>query len=259
MKNLLVVRIIAALLLLALAGCSQTEMLQKFASPAEQSVARNYIDSLRHKRLVEIEKAADPSIASPTLHDTLVRMADLFPAGEPTSVNLVGAHRIDGPESLTINLTFEYGFSGKWFLTNVATKAQGGKTTIVGVSVTPQPGSLEEQTKFTLGGKTPLQYAVFMLVVSLPLVTLFALVVCFRTKLMGRKWPWILFILFGFGKLIVNWTTGQWAFVPLAVQMFSASAYAPLYGQWTLGVSLPLGAVLFLLLRQRLRAPFGNI
>jgi len=78
------------MLLLLLAGCSQSDVLQKFAAPEDQALARNYIDLLRQRRFEGIEKAADPSIGGASLHDTLVKMAALIPPGEPTSVTLVG-------------------------------------------------------------------------------------------------------------------------------------------------------------------------
>jgi hypothetical protein len=96
---------------------------------------------------------------------------------------------------------------------------------------------------------------VLALAVFFALLTLYALVVCIKTRLPGRKWPWVLFILLGVGKLSVNWTTGAWGISPVAVQLFSASATAPLYGSWTLAVSLPLGAIVFLLRRKSLPAP----
>lgn len=255
MESSLLRQLVVPALLLLLAGCSQADILQKFASPEDQELARSYIDLLRQQRFEDIENVADPSVGGASLHDTLVKMATLIPPGEPTSVTLVGAHQMKMADSSTVNLTFEYGFSGKWLVANVAVKRQGGNTTIVGFSVIPQPTSLEEQNKFTLSGKTPIQYLVLALAIILPLLTLCALVVCVRTKVKGRKWPWVLFIIFGFGKLAVNWTTGQWAFAPLSFQLFSASAFAPLYGPWTLAASVPLGAITFLLLRRRLSAP----
>src|ERR1700728_3391789 len=121
-----------SLLLVALGACSQQKMLQKFASPAAQSAARHYIDLLRQERYEAIEAAMDPTIGGPSLHGTLVSMAALIPAGEPPSVTLVGANRMKASGSETVNLTFEYNFSGKWVLANVATKRDGGPTTIVG-------------------------------------------------------------------------------------------------------------------------------
>jgi hypothetical protein len=251
--NLSILRsFVLSLLLAMLAGCNQADMMQKFASPADQALAKSYIDLLRQQRFEDIEKAADPSIAGPVLHDTLVQMAALIPTGEPSTITLVGAHRMKVDASSTVNLTFEYGFSGKWILTNVALKDQGGKITIVGFSVVPQPASLEEQNRFTLAGKTPFQYLVFALAILFPLITLWALVVCVKSKLKGRKWPWVLFVLLGFGKLAVNWTTGEWSFAPLSFQLFSAGVFAPLYGQWTIAIALPIGAVTFLVLRNKL-------
>jgi hypothetical protein len=93
-----------------------------------------------------------------------------------------------------------------------------------------------------------LGFAIFV-----PLITLWALVSCVRTKLKGRKWPWVLFILLGIGKFAVNWTTGAWEFAPISVQLFGASATAPFYGPWTVAVSLPLGAIAFLAFRNKLR------
>lgn len=241
-----------SLLMLVLAGCNQADMLQKFASPADQIMAKSYIDLLRQQRFEDIEKAADPSIAGPSLHDTLVKMATFIPSGEPSTITLVGAHQMNTDDSLTVNLTYEYGFSGKWILTNVVIKNHGGKTTIVGFSVIPQRASIQEQNRFTLAGKAPIQYLVFALAIVFPLLTLCALVICVRSKFKGRKWPWVVFVVFGFGKFAVNWTTGEWFLAPLSLQLFSAGAFAPLYGQWTVAIALPIGAITFLALRKKL-------
>jgi hypothetical protein len=244
-----------SMLLVALGACSQQNMLQKFASPAEQSAARHYIDLLRQGRYEVIEAAMDPTIGGPSLHVTLVSMAALIPAGEPTSVTLVGANRMKASGSETVNLTFEYNFSGKWILANVATKRDSGPTTIVGFHIYPQSESLEQQSKFVLGGKSAFQYLALGLAIILPLFTLLALVICIKTKLKGRKWPWVLFIIFGIGKFALNWRTGQWGYSFLNIQLLSAGAFAPLYGPWTIFLSIPAGAIVFLMRRKQLKAP----
>lgn len=242
------------LLLLFLTACSPSEILQKFASPEEQAVAKGYIDSLRQHRFDEIVKAADPSIASDSFRDTLAKMAAMFPSGNPTSVKLIGAQRNDNltDSSSIVNLTFEYDFSGKWVVTNVAVKKQGDRSTIVGFHVYPQPEPLEQQNRFTLTGKHPIQYVVLSLAILLPLLTLYALVVCIRTKIKHRKLLWVFFVIFGVGRFAVNWTTGQLSISLLNIQLFSASAFAPLYGPWTIAISLPLGAMIFLLRKREL-------
>jgi hypothetical protein len=144
-----------------LAACSKEDMLQKFASPAEQAIARKYIDELRHQDFAGIEKAIDPSIADGLGGGTLAKMAALFPEGTPTSVQLVGANRFSSASAgTTLNLTFEYQFGTQYLLTNVATKTMSGVMTIIGFRAQPEPVSLEEQNKFTLSGKSVLQYGV---------------------------------------------------------------------------------------------------
>ncbi|MBI1397584.1 MAG: hypothetical protein GC151_16545 [Betaproteobacteria bacterium] len=81
-------------------------------------------------------------------------------------------------------------------------------------------------------------------------VTLYALVACIRTRVPRRKWLWIVFIVLGVGKLAVDWTIGECRVFPASMQLFSASAFSSPYGPWTVAVSLPVGAIEFLLYRK---------
>lgn len=249
-------RLAAVLLLLSsVLGCSQDALLQKFAPAEDQATARKYANYLRARQFAEIEAVADPTINGPGLHSVLEQMEGLIPDGEPTSTKLVGAQVMHDPNGTTKNLTFEYQFGDRWLLLNVATHQSGaGPLTLVGLNVYPQTQSLEEQNRFGLAGKTPVQYSIFVLTILASLVTLYALILCIRTKMIGRKWPWIVFILLGVGKVSVDWSTGQWGIMPLAVQLFSASAVASFSGPWELAVSLPLGAIVFLFRRRALDA-----
>lgn len=92
-------RALAVCALLLLSACDQQRLMQKFASAEDQANARKVIDSLRAGNLEAIEKAADSSISSPNLHDTLVKMAALIPKQEPISVTLVGAQTMHGPNT----------------------------------------------------------------------------------------------------------------------------------------------------------------
>jgi hypothetical protein len=247
--------LLAALLLLAMTACDSQTVMEKFSKPEDRALAAGYIEDLRSGNLGPIEKAADVSIQGPALHDTLLRMAALIPPGAPRSVKLVGAYTNVTPLGTTRNLTFEFEFPGKWVLINVATLESAAAATIVGFHVYPRATSLEDQNRFRLGGKAPLQYLVLALAVVCPALTIYTLVLCARTRLSGRKWPWVIFILIGIGRLSVNWTSGQWQLHLLSVQLLSASVNAALYGPWVVGVSLPLGALVFLLRRAALAAP----
>jgi hypothetical protein len=242
------------ILLVLCAGCTSPEdSLHKAASLEQQATAKTYIARLRSGDFDAIEKAIDPNIKTPTLRATLERMAQSVPAGEPSSVKLVGVQKLATSAGTTLNTTFEYGFGEKWFLINVVIKDSKSEKTLVGLNVVPQLESLEAQNKFTFSGKSWLQYAVLIGGVLAIVLTLYALVACVRTKLLRRKWLWILFILVGFGKFTINWVTGQWMFTPLAVQVLSVSTFAEFYGPWTISISAPVGAVAFLIfLRKKL-------
>jgi len=183
-------------------------------------------------------------------------MADALPDGEPGSIKLVGAYRntmnsFTGKGTTeTVSSVFEYTFGEKLFLFSMTIKDHDGVKTIVGFHVDPENQSLQQQHRFTLVGKSVFQYFVLATCIAGVTLTLYALVVCIRTKPLPRKWLWIVFIIFGLGKVAVNWSTGQWGVQPLSLQLFSASAFAPFYGPWTIAFSLPVGAIVFLARRR---------
>lgn len=244
-----------------LAACTQDAIIQKFTSPEEQATAKQYIEQLQNRDFSEIEHVVAPAIAGPTLESTLTKMADLLPAGPPTSIQLVGAHRMsslsDG--STTVDLTFEYRFGDRLVLAGLATKTTQGKLEITNFHIQPEAESLATRNRFTLAGRTPLQYIVLVYAVLVALFTLGVLVACIRTPIRRGKWVWIIFILLGLGKFSVNWATGQWRIELLAVQVFSAGSYADLFGPWIISVSMPLGAIWFLFSRRRLQETAGVV
>ncbi len=238
-------------LALAFAGCTPS----RFATPQEEAAAQGWLAELRARHFDAITRAVDPSVATDDLPQALVRIADAIPAGTPSSVQLVGDFHVSSPAGKMANLTYEYDYGGHWLLANVAIQSAQGVDRIVGLNVTPIPRSLEEQNRFGLDGKPAACYLVLALALLMPAFTIFALVVCARPRLRGRKWPWIVAILLGVGALTVNWTTGQVSFRPLTVLLFSAGAARMPFGPWMVSAALPLGALVFFVRRLTLMAP----
>lgn len=238
--------------LLLLTGCNPVQLMEKMVPKEDDVVAKNYITNLRSRDFESIEKVFDPSIKVDDLHGTLIKMAELIPSGEPSSIKLVGVNINRTPKLSTTNLSYEYEFPGKWLVINVAIQKREGISTIIGFHVYPLSDSLENQNRFTLSGKSILQYLTLTLSIIVPLIILYALILCVRTKMSKRKWLWILFILLGIGKFSINWTTGTWAVEVLVVQLLGVGAFAPPYGAWLISISLPVGAAIFLLRRNRL-------
>lgn len=251
--------LIVIVMAMILSGCDQASMLKKMIPPEGESTAKSYINLLRQNSFEQIEKDLDPSIKSPDIRNEMVKMAGMIPTQNPESIKVVGSQVFNGPDFTRTNITFEYQFPHKWLLINVATQKKGGASSIVGFNVTPIPDSLEQLNKFTLVGKNVLQYSVFVLAIILSLFNLYALILCIRTRIEKRKWLWVIFVMLGFAKLTVDWTTGQWGITPVAFQFLSAGAFAQLYGPWMISISFPLGAIIFMAKRSGLSKQQSNI
>jgi len=229
-----------------LVGCSQAGLIKRFTPPEQERLARSYIDLLVQGNFQQIESELNPSLVDPNTESTLAKMSAMFPAESPKSVKVVGVNLYGGDQYSRTNLTFEFEFPSKWLLVNVDIQKDGGATTIVGFHVEPMSEALENVNRFTLKGKSAIQYSILLAAVALFLLSVYVVALCVRTRNVRRKWLWIIFILIGFGKLTVNWTSGELHFTPLAFNIPCASASAPPYGPWTVGAYLPVGAILFL-------------
>jgi hypothetical protein len=250
-KNICFLNSVGVLFVLLLGGCNQASIMKRFTSPQDESVARNYIDLVRQKQFDRVEKDMDPSLKDADLEDKLANLAATFPAQQPVSIKVVGMNYAGDTNSSTVNITLEYEFPDRWLLATVDMKKADGAATITGFHVSSMPDSLEHHNRFTLVGKSADQYAALFVGILEVLLSLYAFTECLRTKMGKAKWFWSVLCLVGVGQFGVNWTTGQSDWTLLAIRLPPAAATAPLYGAWVIYVTLPLGAVLFLGLKDR--------
>jgi hypothetical protein len=252
-------RLLLLSLLALVAGCTQPDRVSGLVPAADQALAMYYVDLLRTRKFDDIDRAAVPSVRGPRLYDALLKMADALPEKEaPSSRKLVSAQIHTDQDGTTTNVIFEYDFSGKWVLANVVLLRKPNSVSLAGLSVRAVPESLEEHHRFRLAGKSAVHYVVLALAILFPLLTLYALLACVRTKMSWHKWPWMLFILFGIGSFAINWTTGETQLSALTIRLLGVSLAGALYGPWTLSVSFPLGALVFLFRRKAPTAAASN-
>jgi hypothetical protein len=236
--------------LFLLAACSSPERLSQSVPAVDQALAMHYVDLLRTRSFDDLDRAAVPNVRGPRLYAALLKMTETLPEQAPTSTKLVSAQVTTEPEGTKTSLVFEYEVGDRWLLANVALLRKADAVQLAGLGVRAIPESLEQFHRFTLAGKSARHYLVLALAVAFPLLTLIALVACIRARMGWPKWLWVVFILIGFGRYSLNWTTGETQAVPLALQPFSAAASAALYSPWVVSVSVPLGALAFLLYRK---------
>jgi hypothetical protein len=230
----------------SLAGCSQATLMRMLVPPQDEANAKGYVELLQERKFDQIEQKVETGFLDANSRDILVQMADVFPDQTPQSVKVVGADSTSRNGDGTADITLEYQFPRKWVLVSVRTLKMNGATTILGFHVKPLEESLEDQYRFTLNGKSGVQYSILALGVSSLLFSFYAFALCLRTKIEKRKWLWLVISLVGVFRLAVDWTTGRWAFTLLGISIPCIVANHPLYGPWTVGAYFPLGAVLFL-------------
>jgi hypothetical protein len=236
-----------------LVGCEQAALMKKFTPPEEESIAKGYVEMLQQGKFDQIEHDLDSSLMDSNVRNTLSKMAAFFPAGSPESVKVVGAHIYRNQQSSKVDLTFEYQYPSKWLLVNVATEKKGGVRTVVGFNVNPIADSLENLNKFTLARKSALQYLTLACDVGSLLFTFYVFALCIRSKDIKPKWLWMIVVLVGVGKFEVNWGSGDWTYQLFAIQIPCFSMSHPPYGPWTVAAYVPLGAIVFLQRRWKMK------
>ncbi len=249
-------------LLVTLTGCGVStdfnKALNDYASKYanEVNLSKSYISMIQAHDFKNIEEKIDPRLKNDQLRNNLEKIADLFPAGSPTDVKLIGVFRNEfsnGAERSSVTtINYEYNFSGKWLRAGVVLQRKNNNDYIAGINAIPMSGPLEEINKFTLYGKKPINYIVLVATCIVPILIIFALIVCIRTPIPKRKWLWIVFILFGFVSVTLNWVDSSIHINPFFFNLFGAgfSSGSP-YDPVMLWFSFPVGAIVFLLKRKK--------
>lgn len=243
----------AAILLSFVLGCDQGTQIEK-KYPEDTSLSRTYFEFLQSGQYERVENDFDSMITNRSDFRTeFDEMVATIPKENALSVTPKWI-RIDCDHGICVHqIILEYRYKNELLLFNVLIRKAGALSSIVGMNIRVIPESAITASEFRLSDKGFPQYAVLLMAIFFPVFSLYVLVLCIRSKIGLRKWLWAVFILIGVSRLGVNWATGQPNFQLFAIQLFSAAASAETYGPWTVSVSIPLGAILFLL-DQALRA-----
>ncbi len=242
-------------LTIGVTGCSMKSLLDR-AAPQTVQMAKDNVEYIRHGQFDQVERSADPSIDPSDLHASLVQMAALMPSQNPVSIQTVGAWvECDSRKGCNTQVSLEYQFPARWILVQMTVHRQDAASTITAFSLETESESLEVANRFTLRGKGPLQCAILATAIFPFCLTLYALALCIRTPMKKRKWLWVIFILFGVCKVVLNWTTGEVSYRIFQFLFLTAGFSRTPYSPWMFYASFPLGTILFLMLRDRIRKP----
>lgn len=242
------------LLVLALSGCDQEALFEEFVPKEESILAKQLIAKLAAKDFPAIEAQLDAKLRTPDLRGKLEELARLLPEGDPKSVRTVGAHTSSMNSVTTYDLTFEYEYTNAWIIAFARLEGRDGKVTLQAIHLTPARQSLEATNRFTFAGKGLLHYVIFALAIVIPVLVIYALVLCARTTIPKRKWLWFLFIAVGLVQLQFNWATGAFGIKPISFALLGAGfVKAGPVAPYVFNLAFPLGAVIFLAKRSSFR------
>jgi hypothetical protein len=243
--------IIFSLLLLAMiSGCDQSARMER-RNPEDVALVKSYFELLRGGHADQVEDLVDPSVRDSLPSSTFDAVVATIPQETPSSVKVVAVESRCNEGSCQEAIVLEYRYSADRLVFNLALLKENGHMSIMGMHLTHIPDSFMEENRFTLLNKGPSQYFILSLGIVITLFSLYVLALCISARIGPRKWVWAAFILVGFTKLAVNWTTGELRFDFPAIVLLWVDAIPVEYGPWTLSISLPLGAILFLVLYRK--------
>jgi hypothetical protein len=217
--------------------------------PRQDADSRAVFDAARRHDFAAIEARLPPSLRTAVTDARIQAQAAVIPDQPPLLVKLSGFHSARAGAATRISTTREYFYPDRLLVvTTVIDEAPGQPAQVLGFNVQPFARTALAVGRFDLAGQSSIQYFLLGLAVAIPLLLVLALARLAQDRAARWKWAWTLFILVGFMRLSVNWTTGALLFQPFAIVLLGAAVErGPLdVSPWVVSISLPLGALVYL-------------
>jgi hypothetical protein len=244
---------LCAVLTLCLAGCDRQQLADWRAPTDQDAAARQYIEDIRDRNFTPLQKDLAPTVQVPDA--ALMQLAIFLNAGETPKSVIQVTRNVSTVEGVThYDLGYQYEFAKGFRLIELNLTKTGSVIKIIGLHTYDISLPLQQLNAFHLRFKSQRHFIFLGVFVLMALFTLGTAFACWRTPMKRGKWLWMIFILLGFGELAINWTTGTVYYDLAAVELFAAGIARDLAGVWTFQIGLPLGAILFWILRGRLKA-----
>ena len=248
--------------ILLLSGCNlkkdTKKWINKVTPPEDDIFARELITKLQDEDYDFIINNFDKTALGNTPQANLQKLYKYIDHDRPNSIELVGCSILSIKGERHTKLTYQLEFPNSWYTSDISIVTHGSVRKVIRFYLNKIPNSLEEINKFTLKEKTYFHYLILINAIGIPIFVIYSLIICVKSKI-KRKWLWIPFILIGIGALNLNWTTGQIGIELIGFRIPGAGIVKyGLYSPWILSISFPLGAILFLNKRKKLKKEGSN-
>lgn len=239
-------RVLLAIIVLFLSACAMPQ-----ADPERVQQATSLYGWVRDGETETFARHSTPNLRGQLTPELMTQAQTYTSPGEPESSLVLSwrANSVVGGAA-SYEIVQQHAYPDRTVIVQVLMVRQdGGSWLVDGFHVNAvSPAHAQAAAGFSLEGKSPLHFAALIGVILAPLVCL----VTAGVAAWRRRWGWMIFSLFGFGQLVLNWNTGEWQFQALHFSVLSAGFFKGLgpLDPWTLMLSLPAPAVMFWLLRR---------
>ncbi len=247
-------RSIVVLLGLLVTACIQQSEVAPRVPKEVLSLAENYMDLMLKGESNKVKRMLSPEFSNEKSQVIVDKQAELLKKRELVSAQLIDYYPSGTEFGIRHQLTYQLQFKDGWVLSNILVDQVENMRLISGSRFKSTWLPVQEINKFTFEHKGWKHYAVIIwALVSIGLVA-YAFWRLIWAKV-PRKWLWFMLIFVGIGTGVFNWTTGEMTLKVVSIHIPIVKMYqTALYTPYQLSLSLPLGAIAFLMRRKRLEA-----
>lgn len=254
------VLVFAVLLFLSGCGLPTTQAELKETAEAKQLMA--IIGLLQAKDIAAAKSQMDPQLRSQAgIDNALGYLASLVPPGSPKSSSFGGWWvNLDSSNGRTSGITAELEFGGVWLQVLATFAGEPKSLLLTSYNIQTALPLADGTSPFTPQPNQPLRIINLLIALATTLTSLIAVVLCFRTPGLERKWLWAAASLLLICGFTADLSTGNIALNFIDFGGFDTRWYwlDPALGP-ILHVAIPVGAIVFLMKRRRLKKSAGNL
>lgn len=244
-------------LLVLLSACSQQAWIERLSTPQERNLAGQMVRAIQAGDMRQLAEMSDPEMMRDFSPRILAQMRALTPGGPAQLVAVQSNTMMADGESRTLKtFNYELGADRRWAILQIILHPDGAKTWLAGIYVQPLDRSPSAANALTFADKGVIHYFWLAMMIAAVTISVAAFVLILRTRGLKLKWLWAVGSVVGFMSFQLNWTTGQWRLWPVSFELLSASGLrGGMLLPWVMSFSIPVVAILFLVLRAARRLP----
>lgn len=235
---------------------NEAALFKRLVPERAATIGRHFIELLHEKNYAAIDASVDARIRGPKALDALAK-AEAFLPPSIERIDIIG-YRVQtatGDSGAIHELDYEVSGKNAWAYVTIIFSDDGRTVDLLTLHTQRLDDSLEHVNAFTFAGKGIGQFAFLLIVIALAAFVITTFAICYRSSELKNRWLWLLFILVGVVGVSMDWSTGQLSVAPIS---FHAPPFtvlsAGLYSPWIIGITLPVGALTFLIRRKALTA-----